>query len=98
MTKHNNDKLQGTLDLLILRVLARNAPLHGYAIAQHIHAWTGKRLKIEDGSLYPALHRMLHDKWLKGDWGVTETNRKARLYSLTAAGKKQLEQEEENWA
>jgi len=98
MSKHQNDKLQGTLDLLILKVLARNAPLHGYAIAQQIHEWTGNRLRIEDGSLYPALHRMMHDRWLKADWGMTGTNRKARFYSLTALGKKQLEQEEENWA
>lgn len=98
MPKHNNDKLQGTLDLLILKVLARGTPLHGYAISQRIHEWTDSRLRIEDGSLYPALHRMLHEKWLKAEWGVTENNRKARIYSLTAAGRKQLEREEENWA
>ncbi len=98
MSKHPNDKLQGTLDLLILKVLARNAPLHGYAIAQQIHDWTDRRLRIEDGSLYPALHRMMHDKWLKADLGVTDTNRKARFYALTALWRKQLEQEEENWA
>jgi len=98
MSKHPNDKLQGTLDLLILKVLARNAPLHGYAIAQQIHDWTDRQLRIEDGSLYPALHRMMHEKWLKAEWGMTDTNRKARFYSLTAPGRKQLEQEEQNWA
>jgi PadR family transcriptional regulator, regulatory protein PadR len=98
MTKHHNDKLQGTLDLLILKVLARGGPLHGYAIAQHIHQWTGNRLRIEDGSLYPALHRMMHDHWLKADWGMTDTKRRARFYSLTAAGRKQLAEEERNWA
>jgi PadR family transcriptional regulator, regulatory protein PadR len=98
MPKHQNDKLQGTLDLLILKVLDRGAPLHGYAIAQRIHAWTDQRLRIEDGSLYPALHRMLQEKWLKAEWGVTENHRKTRLYALTAAGRKQLQREQEKWS
>ena len=98
MGKHSNDRLQGTLDLLILKTLARSGAMHGYAIAQAIRAWSGDKLRIEDGSLYPALHRMTEEKWLKAEWGVTETNRKARIYAVTAAGKKQLEQEEETWA
>ncbi len=97
MPKSPNDRLQGTLDLLILKTLARSSPLHGYAIAKTIHDWSGNALRIEDGSLYPAIHRMVQDKWLKAEWGVTETNRRARFYSLTAAGRKQLEQEQQNW-
>jgi len=98
MPKHTNDRLQGTLDLLILKALARTGPLHGYALAQRIHESSASMLQIEDGSLYPALHRMTEDKWLKAEWGTTDTNRKARFYSITAAGRKQLEQEEKNWA
>ena len=98
MAKHTNDRLQGTLDLLILKALARSGPMHGYVIAQAIHQWSDDRLRIEDGSLYPALHRMTEDKWLKAEWGVTDTNRRARFYAITAAGRKQLEAEEKNWA
>jgi PadR family transcriptional regulator PadR len=96
--KHNNDRLQGTLDLLILKALSRSGPLHGYALAQRIHAGSDEMLQIEDGSLYPALHRMTEDKWLKAEWGITDTNRKARFYELTSAGRKQLKQEEKNWS
>jgi len=98
MPKHANDRLQGTLDLLILKALARSGPMHGYALAQRIHESSDEMLQIEDGSLYPALHRMTQDRWLKADWGVTDTNRKARFYTITPAGRKQLEQEERNWA
>ena len=95
--KHQNDRLQGTLDLLILKVIDRAGPLHGYAIAQRIRQATDDFLRIEEGSLYPALHRMTNYKWLKSEWGSTETNRKARLYTITAAGKKQLHEEESRW-
>jgi transcriptional regulator len=78
--------------MMILGSLSRG-PLHGYAIARHIHDWSKGGLEIEDGSLYPALNRMLLKKWVKAEWGVTENNRKARFYSLTAAGRKQLEAE-----
>ena len=98
MPKHSNDRLQGTLDLMILKALARSGAMHGYAIAQTIHAWCDGMLRIEDGSLYPALHRMTQDRWLKAEWGVTETNRKARIYTIAAAGRKQLEEEEKRWA
>jgi len=98
MGKHANDRLQGTLDLLILKALSRSGPLHGYALAQVIHRQSGEKLLVEDGSLYPALHRMTEDRWLKAEWGITDTNRKARFYALTVAGRKQLEQEEKNWA
>jgi PadR family transcriptional regulator, regulatory protein PadR len=97
MAKHQNDRLQGTLDLLILKVLARSSPLHGYAIAQRIQNATDEYLRIEEGSLYPALHRMTTEKWLAAKWSTTETNRKARFYSITTAGARQLEQEERRW-
>jgi PadR family transcriptional regulator PadR len=97
MMKHQNDRLQGTLDLLLLKVLDRAGPLHGYAIAQRIQQATDDYLRIEEGSLYPALHRMTNYKWLKAEWGTTETNRKARFYEITAAGRRQLEEEESRW-
>jgi PadR family transcriptional regulator len=97
MPKHTNDRLQGTLDLLILKVLARAGPQHGYAIAQRIHLVTEASLRIEEGSLYPALQRMTHEKWLRAQWGKTETGRKARFYTITPAGRRQLEAEERRW-
>jgi transcriptional regulator len=95
--KHTNDRLQGTLDLMILKVLARSNASHGYAIAQRIHDLTGDRLRIEEGSLYPALHRMTNEKWLKAEWGLTETNRKARFYKITTLGLRQLDDEQNRW-
>jgi len=97
MSKHPNDRLQGTLDLLILKILARSGPLHGYGLAQRVHQITDDSLRIEEGSLYPALQRMTHEKWLKGQWGTTDTGRKARFYTITAAGRRQLEEEERRW-
>jgi transcriptional regulator len=97
MPKHANDRLQGTLDLLILKILNRGGPLHGYAIAQRIHLVTEDSLRIEEGSLYPALQRMTGDKWLRAQWGTTDTGRKARFYTMTAAGRRQLEEEERRW-
>jgi PadR family transcriptional regulator, regulatory protein PadR len=97
MPKHSNDRLQGTLDLLILKTLARGGQQHGYAIAQRVHQVTNESLRIEEGSLYPALQRMTADKWLRAEWGTTETNRKARFYMITPAGRRQLEVEEERW-
>ncbi len=78
--------------MMILRTL-NQGPLHGYAIAMRIRDWSKGGLEIEDGSLYPALNRMLQKGWLKSEWGVTQNNRKARFYRLTPAGKKQLEAE-----
>ena len=83
------DLLQGTLDMLILSTLKR-APLHGYAIAQSIKRRSGNALTVEEGSLYPALQRLLLRGWVKAHWKVTETNRRARYYTLTAMGRKQL--------
>ncbi len=82
----------GALVLLILRVL-RSGPLHGYAIAQRIHLLSADVLRVEEGSLYPALQKILLKGWVVADWGISETNRKVRFYRLTAAGKKQLEAE-----
>jgi PadR family transcriptional regulator, regulatory protein PadR len=88
--------LPGTLYMLILRTLARG-PLHGYGIAKRIKESSDADLEIEDGSLYPALNRMLVKGWLKAEWGVSENNRKARFYRLTPEGRKQLEQETEDF-
>ncbi len=97
MPKHPNDRLHGTLDLLILKALARGGPQHGYAIAQRIHQATDDSLRIEEGSLYPALQRMTGDKWLRAEWGTTDTGRKARFYVITPTGRRQLEEEERRW-
>ena len=83
---------QGSLSMLILRVL-QTGPLHGYAIAQRIHQLSGEVLDAEEGSLYPALQRMLLEGWVTGEWGVSETKRRVRFYSLTKDGSKQLKQE-----
>ncbi|MGE5488216.1 MAG: PadR family transcriptional regulator [bacterium] len=97
MGKHPNDRLQGTLDLLILKTLASRGATHGYAIASHIQTISEDALRVEEGSLYPALHRMEQAGWIEAKWGVTPTNRRARFYSITAAGQRQLETEERNW-
>jgi PadR family transcriptional regulator PadR len=91
------DLLQGTLDLLILRTL-QTGPMHGWAISERIQQISQDVLQVHQGSLYPALHRLEHQGWIKAEWGVSELGRRARFYSLTAAGRKQLEQETENWA
>lgn len=88
----NADLLPGTLYMMVLRTL-NQGPMHGYAIAKRIRDWSGGDLEIEDGSLYPALNRMLVKGWLDAEWGVTDNNRKARFYRLTPDGKKQLERE-----
>jgi len=87
----------GALILLILRVL-RSGRLHGYAIAQRIHSLSSEVLRVEEGSLYPALQRILLKGWANSDWGISETNRKVRFYKLTAAGRKQLETELSEYA
>jgi PadR family transcriptional regulator, regulatory protein PadR len=98
MRKHTNDRLQGTLELLVLKTLASLGPLHGYGITIHIEQVSKDILRLEEGSLYPALHRMTQSGWLRSEWGVSENNRRARYYSLTPAGRKQLAEEEQNWA
>jgi len=87
-----NELLPGTLDMLVLKTLSRG-PNHGYGIAQHIQAISADALKVGEGSLYPALQRLLLNQWVKAEWGLSEHNRKARIYKLTAAGKKQLAEE-----
>ena len=87
-----NEMIPGTLGMLVLRVL-QPGPLHGYAIAQRIHTLSRDLLQVEEGSLYPALQRMLIKGWVQAEWGVSETNRKVRFYKLTAAGRKQLQSE-----
>ena len=98
MGTKKNDILQGTLALLILKTLASSKRMHGYAITAHVQRVSGELLRVEEGSLYPALHRMEQEGWIRADWGKTEKNRDARFYSLTAKGRKQLMQEEESWA
>jgi PadR family transcriptional regulator, regulatory protein PadR len=91
------DLLQGTLDMLILKAIAVE-PQHGWAIAQRIEQVSGNVLQIGQGSLYPALHRLEYKGWIRAQWGASENNRRARYYSLTAAGRKHLEAELDNWA
>jgi transcriptional regulator len=98
MAPQKNDILHGTLALLVLRTLASAGPLHGYAITNHIQRISDDLLRVEEGSLYPALHRMEEQGWLRSRWGVTERNREARVYAITARGRKQLALEEANWA
>ena len=96
MANEKSDLLQGTLDLLILKVAALG-PIHGYAIAQRIRQMSNEALQIQQGSLYPALHRLEERKWLKAEWGQADSGREAKFYAVTAAGRKQLEVEEESW-
>ena len=97
MTKPRNDLLQGTLALLVLKTLQRGRA-HGYGITLHIQRISDDILRIEEGSLYPALHRMEQDGWIRAEWGVTENSRRARYYELTETGRKQLDHEERSWA
>lgn len=92
------DHLQGSLDLLVLRTLAsyRN-PMHGYAITEHIHRVSKDALRVEEGSLYPALHRMDAAGWVRAEWGVSENNRRARYYAITKAGRRRLTELEAEW-
>jgi PadR family transcriptional regulator PadR len=89
--------LQGTLDLLVLKTLAQTGEMHGYGIVVHIQRASDELLRVEEGSLYPALHRMEQREWIAADWALTETNRRAKYYRLTAAGRKRLEEEEKNF-
>jgi transcriptional regulator len=98
VARSKNDILQGTLALLVLRTLAVAGPMHGYAITSHIQRVSADLLRVEEGSLYPALHRMEQDGFLRSRWGTTEKNREARWYEITAAGKRQLAAEEASWS
>jgi PadR family transcriptional regulator, regulatory protein PadR len=96
MNKSKPDVLQGTLDLLILKTLTRQA-MHGYGIAVHVQQISNDVLRVEEGSLYPALHRIEQAGWISSEWGTSENNRRAKFYRITAAGRKQLAREEEDW-
>lgn len=91
------DSLLGSLDLLVLKILSRRPRLHGYAIMTAIKDSSGERLSAEEGSLYPALHRMEEAGWIRAEWVTKESGRRMRMYQLTAAGKKQLAEEETRW-
>ncbi|MGA7412513.1 MAG: PadR family transcriptional regulator [Bryobacteraceae bacterium] len=91
------DSLQGSLPLLVLKILSRRGPLHGYGLTTHIEQMSSDILRVEEGSLYPALHRMEEAGWIKASWVITENNRRARLYEITLGGRKQLETEEDRW-
>lgn len=98
MGSRKNDILQGTLVLLVLKTLASGRKLHGYAITAHIQRISDQLLRVEEGSLYPALHRMEQEGWLRAEWGKTEKSREARFYSITAKGRKQLAEEQASWS
>lgn len=96
MAKQKADLLQGTLDMLILKALT-HGEMHGYGVGQRIMQLAEDMLRVEEGSLYPALYRLEERGWIKSEWGTSENNRSARFYKLTAAGRKQLNVEEANW-
>lgn len=89
--------MQGTLTLLVLTTLASQGRMHGYAITNHVQRVSNDLLRVEEGSLYPALHRMEQDGWIRAEWATTDTGREARFYSLTAKGRKELAHEQESW-
>jgi PadR family transcriptional regulator, regulatory protein PadR len=95
-TSPKSDLLQGTLDVLILKVVALG-PIHGYAIAQRLQQMSGAVLQVQQGSLYPALHRLEKRRWLKAEWAASDTGREARFYTLTRVGRAQLEEQRANW-
>jgi PadR family transcriptional regulator, regulatory protein PadR len=92
-----SDALQGALPILVLKIIARRGPMHGYAITTQIEAFSSAVLRVEEGSLYPALHRLEETRLVKARWVVTAKNRRARVYEITAAGRRQLEAEEKRW-
>ena len=91
------DALQGSLDLLVMKILSRRPRSHGYALMLAIHDSSREVLRVEEGSLYPALHRMVHAGWVRAEWIINDGGRRARVYELTAAGRKQLAAEESRW-
>src|SRR3954452_8063823 len=97
MFDRNSGLLQGTLELLVLKTLSWG-PMHGYGIASWIEQATGDVLRVEEGSLYPALYRMTRKGWIAGKWGVSENNRRAKFYALTAEGRKQFREQSTGWA
>ena len=97
MRDNKKDQLQGTLDLLVLRILSAGTPMHGFSVTSRIEQISKDALRIEAGSLYPALHRMEQAGWIAAEWHVTANNRRARLYRITRAGQKRLDEEHEKW-
>jgi transcriptional regulator len=92
-----SDVLQGTLDLMVLKTLESMGPLHGYGIARRIEQVSANNLSLNQGTIYPALLRLEQRRWVKGEWGISETGRRAKFYSLTRLGRNQMAQETENW-
>ena len=97
MGENKPDVLQGTLDLMVLKTLETMGPLHGYGIARRIVQVSGDELSLNQGTIYPALLRLEQRGWIKAEWGVSESNRRAKFYSLSRLGRKQIEKETENW-
>lgn len=97
MGDSKSDVLQGTLDLMVLKTLESMGPLHGYGIARRIEQVSGDTLTLNQGTIYPALLRLEQRGWVKSEWGISESNRRAKYYSLTRTGRKQIESETENW-
>jgi transcriptional regulator len=98
MPENKSDVLQGTLDLMILKTLQSMGPLHGYGIARRIEQVSSDTLALNQGTIYPALLRLEQRKWIKSEWGTSDTGRRAKFYALTAIGRRQVAQEEENWS
>jgi PadR family transcriptional regulator PadR len=96
MPAHRTDLLQGTLDMLILRTLA-NGPMHGFGVSVRLQQVSRDVMRVNQGSLYPALHRLERRGWIQAEWGSSENNRRARFYTLTRSGRKRLDAEAENW-
>lgn len=97
MGEHKSDLLQGTLDLMVLKTLETMGPLHGYGIARRIEQVSGNSLTLSQGTIYPALLRLEQRRWIRSEWGTSETNRRAKFYSLSRIGRKKIEEETENW-
>jgi transcriptional regulator len=97
MGENKSDVLQGTLDLMVLKTLEAMGPLHGYGIARRIEQVSDNGLSLNQGTIYPALLRLQQRGWIKAEWGLSETKRRAKFYSLTRIGRKQMTQETENW-
>jgi transcriptional regulator len=98
LTAAKTDVLQGTLDLMVLQALASMGPLHGYGIARRLEQISDDLLKLNEGTVYAALMRLQHQRWISATWGASENNRKAKFYAITSAGRRQLARETENWA
>lgn len=97
MPESKSDVLQGTLDLMVLKTIESMGPLHGYGVARRIEQVSGNTVSLNQGTIYPALLRLEQRGWVKSEWGISETGRRAKFYALTRRGRKQIEQETENW-